>query len=135
MVAKFQVGTGERKRVVDSALLTVRAFYFFYFLILSLAFSDHLCQYLAMRLQAWEQRQGQLGKSKDVLSPWLGPGVKATPRAASGAAVAGGGGGSANSGGGGARTGSTADAGEPRASLRRPDTEQDKITGKFAIYC
>jgi Leucine-rich repeat (LRR) protein len=34
--------------------------------------TDHLCQYLANRLQAWEQNQVALGKPKEVLSPWRG---------------------------------------------------------------
>jgi hypothetical protein len=80
--------------------------------------TDHLCQYLANRLQAWEQQQTALGKPSTILSPWRGP-------------VKGGGGGMQSLSSSAPKAlpaNAVRQADAPRASVRRPDTEADKIT-------
>jgi hypothetical protein len=93
--------------------------------------TDHLCQYMASRLQAWEAHLVREGKGQTVLSPWRAPydkpsansssssngsGVKAAPGKQLSAAAAG-----ANA--------AAAAAGRdvPRASVRAPNSEADKI--------
>ena len=81
--------------------------------------TDHLCQYLANRLQAWESQQAALGKPKEVLSPWRGP-VKGGAAAAAAAA--------AQQQQQTQQQNAVRQADAPRASVRRPDSEADKIT-------
>lgn len=81
--------------------------------------TDHLCQYLASRLQAWESQQAALGKPKDVLSPWRGP-VKGGAAAAAAAQK--------QQQQQQQQANAVRQADAPRASVRRPDSEADKIT-------
>lgn len=83
--------------------------------------TDHLCQYLANRLQAWEAHLKQEGRGKTVLSPWRGPCAPKSSGSNTGATAY-----SSSGGGGGARVDNTV-----RASVRKPSSEADKV----AVLC
>lgn len=90
--------------------------------------TDHLCQYMASRLQAWEAHLVREGKGQTVLSAWRAPYDKPNPNAASAGSgvmktplLA-----KPNS----TTTTTTVGAAArdmPRASVRAPNSEADKI--------